>query len=269
LHLLCLFASAAPAYPKSLHVKVELLCEQSTVQPGGILNMGLRFKIQKGWHLYWRNPGDSGQAPSIQWNLPEGYVAGDIQWPLPQRFTYSKTADYGYKNEVLLIVPIRVPESAKSGHFARFSANARWLVCQEICIPGDAQLNLRLPIRKRVPALNSRNEYLFKSTRRNLPLEMPEGWRAEGWLGPKDIRLSFDTGSSFSKAVTALFFPLHPDQVENATPQGVRISGHSLHLTLKRSDQFAADVKSLEGLVVLKDAKSQEGYWVNVLLAGN
>src|SRR5579872_5810272 len=85
-----LFAKPAPALSQNLsHLKAELLCEQTSIQPGGSVTVGFHFRMQKGWHIYWQNPGDSGQAPSITWTLPEGFTAGEIQWPLPQRLVAS------------------------------------------------------------------------------------------------------------------------------------------------------------------------------------
>lgn len=269
LFLLPLLAPSLPAAASPQQVKVELLAEQASVQPGGIINVGVRFKIKKGWHLYWQNPGDSGQPPSITWSLPDDFTVGEIQWPNPQRLPGSKLADYGYKNEFLLIVPLKAPEKLKPGHMVRLSAKVRWLVCQEICLPGDAQVNLRVPVRKRVPSPNSHNEYIFKTGRKKLPSDLPEGWHLYATLGAKDFRLAVETGSTLSKGASAVFFPLHPNTIENAAPQVFNPAGTSFSLSLKRSDQLAADVKNLEGLLVVNDKGSEKGYWVNALLSGN
>lgn len=265
--LLLLGATTALAAASPQQVKVELLAEQASVQPGGIVNVGVRFKIKKGWHLYWQNPGDSGQPPSITWSLPDDFTVGEIQWPNPQRLESPKLADYGYKNEMLLIVPLKAPDKLKPGHMVRLSAKVRWLVCQEICLPGDTQVNLRIPVRKRVPAPNSHNEYIFKMGRKNLPSDLPESWHVYASLGAKEFRLAVETGSTLSKTATAAFFPLHPNTIENAANQAFKPSGTSFSLSLKRSDQLAADVKNLEGLLVVNDKGSEKGYWINALLS--
>ena len=123
-------------------------------------------------------------------------------------------------------------------------------------------------MQKRKPAVSSRFGYLFQSARRNLPADLPEDWKATGYQGPKDFHLSVDTGEAVPKSATALFFPLHPNQVENAPPQVFHASGTSFQLTLKRSDQLLKGLETLEGLVVLKDKKSQKCYWVAVPLSG-
>lgn len=264
------FLSLAPAWGQNVsHLNVELMSEQTSIQPGGSVTVGFHFRIQRGWHIYWQNPGDSGQAPSVTWNLPDGFTAGDILWPIPQKLPLANLADYGYKNEVLLMVPLTAPANLKPGHFVRLTCHVRWLVCNEICIPGDVQLNLRLPVRKHKPASSSRHGFLFQATRRNLPQEMPDDWKAFGTVGKKEFRVTFETGTPLPKSATASFFPLHPNQVENAPAQPFRASGTSFSLGLKRSDQLLKNTQTLEGLLVLQEKKKPaKGYWVTIPLSG-
>src|SRR5581483_10383440 len=243
-----------------------LLAEQTSVQPGGAVTVAFHFRMQKGWHIYWQNPGDSGQAPSITWTLPEGFTAGDILWPTPQRTTLPSLADYGYTNEVVLMVPIHAPPGLKPGHFVRFSAHIRWLVCNEICIPGDMSFNVRLVIKNKKPKLNCRHEFLFQTARRGLPAEAPDNWRINGSIGKKEFHIDVDTGASVSKTATALFIPLHQNQIENGPAQIFKPAGSTLQLAVKKSDQLSKDLQNLEGVLVVKDKKSTKGYNVTVPL---
>lgn len=259
---------AAPVFSQNLsHLKVELLCEQNSIQPSGSVTVGFHFIIQKGWHVYWQNPGDSGQAPSITWTLPDGFTAGEILWPVPERITLPSLADYGYTREVTFLVPIQAPADLKAGHMVRLSATIHWLVCQEICIPGNKALNLRLPVRKKQSPYNSRYASIFKSARKNLPAPLPEEWSASGFLGPKEIHLSFDTGAPVAKTTTVTFFPLHGNLIHDSAKQTLEVSENTIHLGLKRSDQLSADVKTLEGLLVVQPKNlGKKGYWVQVPL---
>lgn len=257
-----------PAFSQNFsHVKVELLPEHNAITPGGSVTVGFHFRMQKDWHIYWQNPGDSGQAPSIAWNLPKGFTAGDILWPVPQRITLPSLADYGYTNEVLLMVPLQAPPDLKPGRLVRISAHLRWLVCNEICIPGDANLNLRFIVKRHVSSAKSRNEYLFQAARRAQPQDLPDGWDVTGSLGPKDFHINAATGAPVSKTTTALFIPFHPNQIENAPAQVFHASGSSFQLLVKRSDQMEKDLKTLEGLLVVKDKKTTKGYIVTIPLS--
>ncbi len=269
--LLVSLIAASPAFSQNpSHVKVELLCEQSSIQPGGSVTVGFHFRMQRGWHIYWQNPGDSGQEPSIQWSLPDGFTAGDIQWPLPQRLPLASLADYGYTNEVTLLVPIQAPADLKVGRIQRFSAKVHWLVCQEICIPGSTSLNLRLPVRKKQAPYASRYASLFKTARKNLPLPLPDGWKATASLGAKDFHIALDAGTPFSKTATALFFPAHQNQVENAGKQVTTLSDNSIDLAVKRSDQLKTAPATLDGVMVIEQKNSpRKGYSVSIPLNGN
>jgi thiol:disulfide interchange protein DsbD len=102
--------------------------------------------MEKGWHTYWRNPGDSGLPTRVRWELPEGFAAAEIRWPYPIRFTTGPLVSYGYEHEVLLPVEIRVPPSLASAE-VRVAGRVDWLECREACVPGRADVSLLLPVR--------------------------------------------------------------------------------------------------------------------------
>src|SRR5690242_21098278 len=86
-------AKAAPVQAK--HAQVELAAKQSGIAPRSTVLVGAHFTPESGWHVYWKNPGDSGQPPVLQWNLPQGFSAGDTEWPTPERLQASpELADY-------------------------------------------------------------------------------------------------------------------------------------------------------------------------------
>jgi thiol:disulfide interchange protein len=138
-----LAVQAAPV--NSGHVEVELVAQETSATPGGTVFVALRQTILKGWHTYWRNPGDSGEATQIVWTLPAGWKAGDIQWPAPQRLPVGPLMNFGYEGQVLLPVALQVPADAKPGRVT-LKAEITYLVCADICIPEDATLTLDLPV---------------------------------------------------------------------------------------------------------------------------
>ncbi|HVM31829.1 MAG TPA: protein-disulfide reductase DsbD domain-containing protein [bacterium] len=253
-------ASAVAHQP---HIVLELVSQTSTLRPGQAVTLGFHYQIEPGWHLYWQNPGDSGLAPSFTFTLPEGYSAGPVLWPRPQRLASPGLVDYGYRNDALFMVPIQVPANAHPGELVTFSAMARWLVCDEICIPGRAALELKLVVKKKVPG-PSKNAKLFTLAAQALPKPWPGGWKAQGTLDAKAFHLAFATPD---KPTQALFFPLHPNQIDNAAPQEYRFSSHVVHLDLKRSDQLVSGVQTLEGLLVLKSKKGSKSYSISLPLS--
>src|ERR1700755_1591095 len=77
------------------HIEAELVSDVESVQPGQPFLVGVRFKIDSDWHIYWKNPGDSGIPPKITWNLPPGFTVGDLQWPVPKRIEVATLINYG------------------------------------------------------------------------------------------------------------------------------------------------------------------------------
>ena len=128
------------------HVTAELVAERHGIAPGQTIHVALRQQIQKGWHTYWRNSGDSGEATRIKWDLPAGWRAGDFTWPAPRRLPVGPLMNYGYEGEVLLPVALTAPAGAKPGDKVTLKAQASFLVCAEICVPEDATLSLTLPV---------------------------------------------------------------------------------------------------------------------------
>src|SRR5690349_9081421 len=140
-------AGAARAAPVDTgHLTAELVSQSAGVAPGQTVWLAVRQKIQKGWHTYWRNPGDAGEPMRLGWTLPAGWRAGDIVWPAPRRLPVGPLMDYGYEGEALLPVPVTAPAGAKPGEAVPLKVAASFLVCAETCVPEDAVLSLTLPV---------------------------------------------------------------------------------------------------------------------------
>ncbi len=235
------------------HAKVSLIAENNALQPGQSAWVGVLFDLEKGWHIYWVNPGDSGERPKIQWQLPAGFQAKEIRWPTPVRLGTGTVIDYGYEGRVLLPVPMQVPADYKSGKPVMLSADIRYLICREVCIPAKAQASLAIPSANTSGVAADRE--LFRSTFENSPKPLPSGWKAQASDMGGFFQLSLDTGASESKAA---FFPLEEDQVDNAAPQGVTATPRGVQLKLKKSDQLLKPIAALKGVVVLSPGRAYE-----------
>src|SRR6266496_1460936 len=141
---LALPATAAPV--RTAHVEAEPVPEQSGLNPGRPLTVALRLAMERGWHTYWQNPGESGLPTTLNWKLPDGLSAGQIQWPPPRALPVGPLTNYGYEGEVLLLTDIVAVPDFLSGRTVLLNARADWLVCKEICIPEGADLSLTLPV---------------------------------------------------------------------------------------------------------------------------
>src|SRR5438552_15861058 len=118
LALIFAIAISEPVLGESLsapHVKVELVAENQSTQTGRDFALGLLFHLEKGWHVYWRNPGDSGSPPQVAWTLPAGFRAGAMEWPYPRLIPVGPLMNYGYEDEVLLITLVHAARRRASG----------------------------------------------------------------------------------------------------------------------------------------------------------
>lgn len=146
LHLL-IFAAAGQAAPvKTDFATVELIAEDSAIVPGQTFDVAVQFDLAAHWHIYWQNPGASGLAPDLGWELPEGVEAGEIQWPTPERIMMAGLVNYGYEDEATLIVPMTASPSLEVGSELTLKLDLFFLICKDACMPGKALLELKLPV---------------------------------------------------------------------------------------------------------------------------
>ena len=142
-------AQAAVATP---HAVTDIVAQTAGAAPGSTLWVAVVQTLDKGWHTYWRNPGDAGEPTTISWTLPPGWRAGDPSWPTPERLPVGPIMNYGYEGTVILPVPLRVPATAKVGDQAHLAARVDFLVCAEVCVPGSATVGLTVPVVSANPA---------------------------------------------------------------------------------------------------------------------
>ena len=236
-------------------VKAELLADTSTIVPGKPFTVGLLLRMAPGWHTYWKFSGDAGLPTELKWKLPPGWKIGDIQWPIPL-----KTIDpgdiqtYGYVDEVLLMQEVTPPPKIENSPI-ELGADASWLVCEKICIPGSATLQLELPISATSQPANTE---LFARYRRLLPQNWPGAnvaaaeWRRAG----SDLRLKV-TSEALADYPALEFFPL-PDQatvVGHPTIESRNKNEIVFRIPIESSGK---NLSSIAGLIVFSEQPNGE-----------
>ncbi len=245
----------AQTYQGKQLVKAELLADTNVIVPGEPFTVGLLLRMAPGWHTYWKFSGDAGLPTELNWKLPQGWKIGEIQWPIPL-----KTIDpgdietYGYENEVLLMQEITPPPKVDSST-VKLVADASWLVCEKICIPGSATLNLELPIST---TSQPANRELFDRYRRLLPQNWPGAnvATAEWGRAGSDLRLKV-TSETLAKYPAADFFPL---------PEQATVVGHPTIESRNKNEivfripieSSGKNLSSIAGLVVFSQRSNGE-----------
>ncbi|MBL0921829.1 MAG: hypothetical protein IBJ10_06845 [Phycisphaerales bacterium] len=178
-------------------VSARLIGELDAMVPGETFHLGVRFEIEDGWHMYWKNPGESGAAARVRLSLPDWLEAGEVQWPTPHRLVLpGDILDYVHDGELTLIVPLKVRADAPVGQTAEVRADLWWLMCDDaVCVPGSAEATLRAPVG--TEAKPSREARLFALARSRHPVEPPQGALLASWEGAK-LTLRVPTAASLA-----------------------------------------------------------------------
>ena len=221
------------------HIQVELISAYQAVSPGQTFWVALHLSPEEHWHTYWQNPGDSGMATQINWQLPEGVTASDIHWPAPQAFSIPPLMNYGFEGSTLLLTEVRVPDDY-AGTSLLLKADASWLVCEEVCIPGDMSFELPLAV-ARQSVVSERYTEVFQQAQAALPIVL----QRQAMYQVQDGYFSAVIDSQDDLMVDA-FFVAGTDLVEHAEPQSISWQEGSLLLRQPRSTYFHSAPEQLD-----------------------
>lgn len=174
LYMATVFVTLAPVQAQlggggKAKARVELVASATGVVPGQPIEVALRFQLEAGWHIYWENSGDSGLPPTVNWDLPDGFTAGELQYPIPKR--HESAGDIVtniLEGEPTLLVRITPPETI-TGERVTLAADVQYLICKKNCIRESTKVALELPVLATGGRVKAANESLFKKARRALP----------------------------------------------------------------------------------------------------
>ena len=230
------------------NVKARLLSEVSSIGPGQTVWVALELQIRDGWHTYWRNPGDSGQATKLQWSLPAGFAAGDLVWTTPHRFDLPPLVNYGYAGHVLHLLQITAPQDLKTSGKAVLVAKAAWLVCSDVCIPEEVTLHLNLPTGPRAGTADAGAAPAFAAARADLPQTAPAAVDARVRDGQLVLQLGPAWGAALAQIKSLAFFPYQENGIEYGAPQQLTRGKDTLELAMKLGSEVLPG--RVEGVLV-------------------
>ena len=261
----CLAALTASA----AHTQARLILSADTARPGDTVLAGVDLKMEPGWHTYWKNPGAAGLATKIEWQLPPGVTAGEIQWPLPEKLPPVEVTTYGYDDEVVLLVPLKLAADLKPGPLD-LKAKVSWLECKAACIPGNGNVEATLNIsdqtkasadaalieswKSKVPQTNG--FYQFQAWWENVTNDDTRSFIMSNWRGGADKNIKF---------ASVDFFPNTSDNFEVQAATEI-ISAYSADICLRKAvKKFSGDwPKEISGVLVLQMSNSREGFEVKM-----
>ena len=253
--LLFCFSCFAPLYAATTgwqsakHLQAELVSEYQQVQPGQTLQLALHFVPDEQWHTYWQNPGDSGLPTQLSWTLPEGVSAGAIKWPTPQAIAVPPLVNYGFEGQTILLSDLTIASDYQADTLP-ISLKVDWLVCEEVCIPAEAEFSLVLPVAAKA-VLAEDAVSLFQQAQQQLP---------------QPINVSgqfYVSGGAFSAVLDipairpiSAFFVAATELVDHAAPQQVTLNGEQLLLQQPLNTYFSAAPQQLDIVLITADNKA-------------
>ena len=251
------------------HVQIELIAEGSSIQPGTSMTIAVRFILDPHWHIYWKNPGsDTGLATMIQWILPPGFAIGDLQWPKPEliksKGIEGTVINYGYNDEVLLLAQLQIPKTLKIGGKPNIRARVNWLVCNDekspeppVCIPGEIQLELLLPVVLHPSDKPIPEKRQFSEARKAVPKAIESEWEVYADKKKDRFYLQVIPPTSLEEELTAVrFFPYQNRVIDDNANQYLQKEENFYLLSIPPKKK-GLTIKRLEGVLVYRGKNSQ------------
>lgn len=264
IHLCSWFAAALcsaqiqAASVQSDHVQSELLAEDQSTAAGATSWLALRISPEAGWHVYWRNPGDSGLPTKILWTLPDGVSAGDLVWPYPERSQIADIINYGYSETRDLLIPLQIPANWPTGTPVHLTAKAKWLVCKDLCIPGSADYSLDLAVGgQTVPDPARQAE--FAAARALLPQDLPAAATTTFSVTDGSLNLAL-RGLALPAGAALEFFPINKGLVQHSAAQRLALEADGLRLSQTLADASAAAPDAVDGVLVVNHQGATTAY---------
>lgn len=250
--LVTLMPDWAFGQPRTRMAEVSLISERSQVQAGETFYAAFDMKLTPGWHVYWRNPGDSGLPPVVMWDEGSGEGAGEFIWPAPHELVVieDELLDYGYDDR--LVLPFRVSVPADASGAIALSGELRYLICEEVCIPEEALFNLSLLVGDR-PIVNEASGQVIAEWISQTPV----GFEGEARLvADNDTSWTLSlAGDDLVDVTEARFFP-YQDEIKHAAAQPLSTGPNGLSLILTPS--IVPELgDALEGVLVVARAGTE------------
>ncbi|MFQ5562672.1 MAG: protein-disulfide reductase DsbD family protein [Parvularculaceae bacterium] len=255
------FSPAAPV--RTEHANSEMLVAREGFAPGETTWFAFSQKLQPGWHVYWRNPGDSGLPLEFNWTLPEGFTPGEPVYPTPERIPIGPLANYGHHDDPVFLAGVTAPADARLGDEVVVKVTASWLICEEICVPEEGSFELTMPI-VASPRENSKGAAAIAKARS----QTPAAYKGEAVFTPgvEKMRLRVDW-TDRARPREVYFFPVPEGIVEPSEEQSFSLKGGVLTVTMAAgyAPDFS-DLQSVEGVLRTSGPDGAQGFEINAAL---
>ncbi len=262
MRLICLFSillfpGILRAEKAENSLKIELISEVRSIGAGKSFLLGLHLQHPPGSHTYWKNPGIVGLATTVEWDLPPGFTAGEIQWPAPEVVKMASYAAQGYEGETLLMIPITAP-AVSSNKTVTLSARVSWMCCGKTCKPAvKVPFDITLPFGDAVDP-DPETQPMFAKFREMLPMDDPK-WHVTAKRETSQIVLILTPLESATglKGTDGIHFFTADGQVDSNQKQRVDVFPDGrIQMRLAFAETSPGHAESLPGVVSFPNGNS-------------
>lgn len=239
----------------------KIVVDSYSLEKSRSIPIGILVELEKDWHIYWRNPGDSGMPTSVEFDLPEGITVSEIQWTVPEVFEFDGLASFGYEKQVLLLAELTIPENYQSNSVS-VSAKLKSLICKDVCIPFNTTVSKEIILTNNFPADDDVST-LFAQTRNNLP-EVKNDFELSITSDEDFITLIIQSLNLDLTKINSLYFlPYDNGIFKNTAEQNYKVKDNSTELKLEYDHFKTVELRELLGILVFQfddTAQSQKVY---------
>ena len=226
----------------------EIIPEKVSIFNENKIYLIVKFDLEKNWHTYWKNPGDSGEPASFEWDLPEGFEISEAIWPTPELIPYPPLTTFGYTDQLELLFKLSLPEEVKENSV--IAVSSKWLVCADVCIPQEGSVSFDLF--KANQTYPSQIEQLLSKIKQKIPLDNGKTITSK----IEEDRLVLNLEELGLDITDAYFFPFRKDVIDYSVNQKLKKNDEEVSLSLAFMEN--TDVSLIKGGILKTNAGSQE-----------
>lgn len=260
-------AIAAKVADDENRVSVSFISDSEQITGLELFYIGVHMDIKEGWHVYWRNPGDSGFPADIRWDADEKLIPGAIEWPIPSRFDEEGVTTYGYSDDVTLLVPVEVmPGFDASVGKTKLSAQLNWLVCKDFCIPESTTLEFEIDETGKPAGYSTELLHYIEESKNQLP-EKSSAWWGNGTITSETVIVKLHPDSENARIPDTgdiYFYPYTKSIIEHTAPQKITLVDDSVIFEIPASRYLQPGVTEIEGVVVAGESWVKNGQLHNL-----
>ena len=226
----------------------EIIPEKVSIFNENEIYLIVKFDLEKNWHTYWKNPGDSGEPASFEWDLPEGFEISEAIWPTPELIPYPPLTTFGYTDQLELLFKLSLPEEVKENSV--IAVSSKWLVCADVCIPQEGSVSFDLF--KANQTYPSQIGQLLSKIKQKIPLDNGKTITSK----IEEDRLVLNLEELGLDITDAYFFPFRKDVIDYSVNQKLKKNDEEVSLSLAFMEN--TDVSLIKGGILKTNAGSQE-----------